>query len=83
MLLNSKGFYETFLRFPPLNIITTHSPSSTSIPSFPFYFTSFSPLPRLIIFPLFKKLVGISILQIELKKMFREKKNPLMIRVAF
>jgi hypothetical protein len=63
-------------RFQPPNTITTHFHSSKTITRFPFYSPSFSQLLRLIILFLLKKLVGISILKIELKTMSGEKKKP-------
>jgi hypothetical protein len=72
---------EIYLRVQPPNIITTHLHSSKIITRFPFYSPSFSQLPRLIILFLLKKLVKTSILKIELKIMFREKKETSIIRV--
>jgi hypothetical protein len=72
---------EIYLRVQPPNIITTHLHSSKIITRFPFYSASFSQLPRLIILFLLKKLVKTSILKIELKIMFREKKKTSIIRV--
>jgi hypothetical protein len=70
-----KKVCEISLRFQPPNITTTHFPSFKTITRFPFYFPFFSQLPRLINFFLFKKLVRISIFKIELKIMFRGRKN--------
>jgi hypothetical protein len=69
---------EISLRFQPPNTITTHLHSSKNITRFPFYFPSSSQLPRLIIL---KKLVGTSILKIELKIMFGEKEKASIIQV--
>jgi hypothetical protein len=66
---------EISLRFQPPNIITTHLRSFKTITRFILYFPSFSQLPRLIILFLLKKLVGTSILKIELKIMSRERKS--------
>jgi hypothetical protein len=70
-----KKVCEISLKFQPPNITTIHFPSFKTITRFPFYFPSFSQLSRLIIFFLFKKLVKISIFKIELKIMFRGRKN--------
>jgi len=67
---------EISLRFQPPNTITIHFHSSKTIITFPFYSPSSSQQPRSIILFLLKKLVGTSILKIELKIMFREKKKP-------
>jgi hypothetical protein len=68
--------YGVSLKFQPPNTITTHLRSFKTITRFPFYSPSFSQLPRLIIIFLLKKLVGTSILKIELKIM-----DPPMIQV--
>jgi len=52
---------EISLKFQASNTITTHLYSFKTITKFSFYFPSFSPLLRLIIIFLFKKLVGTSI----------------------
>jgi hypothetical protein len=67
---------EISLRFQPPNIITTHLCSFKTITKFPFYSPSFSQLSRLIILFLLKKLVGTSILKIELKIMSEERDFP-------
>jgi hypothetical protein len=67
---------EISLRFQPPNIITTHLHSFKIITKFPFYSPSSSQLLRLIILFLLKKLVGTSILKIELKIMSGEKEEP-------
>jgi hypothetical protein len=69
-------------RFQPPNTIIIHLHSFKIITRFPFYSPSFSQLPRLIIFFLLKKLVGTSILKIELKIMSGEKRKTPMIRVC-
>jgi hypothetical protein len=66
---------EISLKFQPPNTTTTHFYSFKTIPRFPFYSPFFSQLPRLIIFFLLKKLVGTSILKIELKIMSGEREN--------
>jgi hypothetical protein len=71
-----KRVCEVFLRFQPPNTIIIHFHSFKIITKFPFYFLSFSQLPRLIILSLLKKLVGINILKIELKIMSEEKESP-------
>jgi hypothetical protein len=71
---------EIFLKFQPFNTITTHPHSFKTITRFSFYFPSFSPLPRLIILFLFKKLVGTSI-QDWMKIMSEEKREFPMIWV--
>jgi hypothetical protein len=60
--------------FQPPHIITTHLHSTNTITRFPFS-PSFPPLPKLIILFLLNKLVGTSILKIELKIMSGEKKS--------
>jgi hypothetical protein len=62
-------------RFWPPNIITIHLRSFKTITRFPLYYPSFSQLTRLIILFLLKKLMGTSILKIELKIMFGEIKS--------
>jgi hypothetical protein len=76
-----KSVCEISLRFQPPNTITTHLHSFKTITRFPLYSPSSSQLPRLIILFLLKKLVGTSILKIELKIMSREKERPPIIRV--
>jgi hypothetical protein len=71
-----KKVCEIYVRFQPPNTITTHLHSFKTITRFPFYSPSFSHLPRLIIISLLKKLVGTSILKIELKIMFGERESP-------
>jgi hypothetical protein len=66
---------EISLRFQPPNTITTHLHSFKATTRSPFYSTFFSQLPRLIILFLIKKLVGTSILKIELKIMFGERES--------
>jgi hypothetical protein len=73
---------EISLRFQPPNIITTHLHSFKTITRFPFYSPSYSQLPRLIIFFLLKKLVGTSILKIELKIMSEKREKPPIIRIC-
>jgi hypothetical protein len=73
---------EISLRFQPPHTITTHLHSFNIIIRFPFYYSSFSQLPRLIIFFPLKKLVGTSIFKIELKIMSREEEAS-MIRIRF
>jgi hypothetical protein len=68
------------LKFQPPNPITIHLHSFKTTTRFPFYSPSFSQLPRLIILPLLKKLVGTSILKIELKIISKEQRAS-MIRV--
>jgi hypothetical protein len=72
---------EISLRFQPPNTIIIHLHSFKTITRFPFYFPSFSQLPRLIILFFLKKLVGISIIKIELKIMSGGKVKALIIRV--
>jgi hypothetical protein len=72
---------EISLRFQPPNTIIIHLHSFKTITRFPFYFPSFSQLPRLIILFLLKKLVGINIIKIELKIMSGGKVKALIIRV--
>jgi len=72
---------EISLRFQPPNTIIIHLHSFKTITRFPFYFPSFSQLPRLIILFLLKKLVGISIIKIELKIMSGGKVKALIIRI--
>jgi hypothetical protein len=67
---------EIFLKFQPPNIINIHLHSFKTITRFPFYFPSFSQLPRPIILFLLKKFVGTNILKIELKIMSGERENP-------
>jgi hypothetical protein len=74
---------EISLRFQPPNTITTHLHSFKIITRFLLYSPSSSQLLRLIIFFLLKKLVGTSILKIELKIMSGEKKNPQSSESAF
>jgi hypothetical protein len=74
---------EISLRFQPPDTIITHLHSFKTITRFPCYFPSFSQLPRLIIFFLLKNLMGISILKIELKIMFGERKSPPWSEFAF
>jgi hypothetical protein len=57
-----------FVRFQPPNTTNIHLHSFKTITRFPFYSPSFSQLLRLIFIFLFKKLVGISIFKIELKR---------------
>jgi hypothetical protein len=66
---------EISLKFQPPNIITTHLRSFETITRFPFYYPSFSQLPRLIIHFLLKELVRTSIFKIELKIMSGEKES--------
>ncbi len=66
------------LKFQPPNPITIHPHSFKTTTRFPFYSPSFSQLPRLIILPLLKKLVGTSIFKIELKIMFGEERSPMI-----
>jgi hypothetical protein len=63
------------LKFQPSNPITIHLHSFKTTTRFPFYFPSFFQLPRLIILPLLKELVGTSILQIQLKIMSEEERS--------
>jgi hypothetical protein len=63
------------LKFQPPNPITIHFHSFKTTTRFPFYSLSFSLLPRLIILPLLKKLVGTSIFKIQFKIMSEEEKN--------
>ncbi len=81
--MKPKRVGEISLRFQPPNTITSHLHSFKIITRFPFYSPSFSQLPRLIILFLLKKLVGTSILKIELKIMSREIKNPQWSEFAF
>jgi hypothetical protein len=73
--MKPKRVREISLRFQPPNTIITHLHSFKTITRFPFYFPSFSQLPKLIILFLLKKLVGISILKIELKIMSGERET--------
>jgi hypothetical protein len=66
---------EISLRFQVPNTITTHLHPFKTITRFPFYSRSYSQLPRLIILFLLKKLVGTSILKIELKIMSEVKES--------
>jgi hypothetical protein len=66
---------EISLRFQPFNIITIHPHSFKTITRFPFYFPSSFHLLKLIILFFLNKLVGTSILKIELKIMSGEKKK--------
>jgi hypothetical protein len=63
------------LKFQPPNTITIHLHSFKTTTRFPFYSPSFSLLPRLIILPLLKKLMGTSILNIQLKIMPEEERS--------
>jgi hypothetical protein len=62
------------LKFQPPNPIIIHLHSFKTTTRFPFYSPFFSQLPRLIILPLLKKLVGTSILKIELKIISEEER---------
>jgi hypothetical protein len=66
---------EISLRLQPPNTITTNLHSFKIITRFPFYSPSFSQQPKLIILFLLKRLVGTSILKIELKILSGEKKD--------
>jgi hypothetical protein len=74
-----KRVCEISLRFQPPNTITTNLHSKT-ITRFPFYFPSLSQQPRLIIIFLLKKLMGTSVLKIELKLCPGKERAP-MIRI--
>jgi hypothetical protein len=63
------------LRFQPPNTFSINPHSFKITTRFPFYSPSLSQQPRLIILSLLKKLVRISILKIELKIMFGEKRK--------
>jgi hypothetical protein len=69
------------LRFQPPNTITTNLHSFKTITRFPFYSPSLSQQPKLIILFFLKKLVGTSILKIELKIMSGVRERAPMIRV--
>jgi hypothetical protein len=73
---------EISLMFQPPNNITTPLHSFKTTTRFPFYSPSFPQLPRLITIFFLKKLVGISILKIELKIKFGEEERPPIIRVC-
>jgi hypothetical protein len=67
--------YGISLKFQPLNPITIHLHSFKTTTRFPFYSPYFSLIPRLIILPLLQKLVGTSILKIQLKIMSEEERG--------
>jgi hypothetical protein len=71
---------EISLQFQPPNTITTHFHSFKPITIFSFYFPSFSLPPRLIIFFLFKKLIGTNIRD-WIENYVQGKKKPPMIRI--
>jgi hypothetical protein len=73
-----KRVCEISIRFQPPHTITTPLHSFNIITRFPFYSPSFPQLPRLIILFLLKKLVGTSILKIELKITSGEEKTPMI-----
>jgi hypothetical protein len=60
------------LKFQHPNPITIHLHSFKTTTRFPFYSLSFSLIPRLIILPFLNKLVGTSVLKIQLKIMSEE-----------
>jgi hypothetical protein len=70
--------YGISLKLQPPNPITIHLHSFKTTTRFSFYSPSFSLIPRLIILPLLKKLVGTNILKIQLKIMFEEEKTPMI-----
>jgi hypothetical protein len=76
--MKPKRVCEISLKFQSPNTITTHLHSFKTTTRFPLYFPSFSQLPRLIILFLIKKLVGTSILKIELKIMSGEERAPMI-----
>ncbi len=67
---------EIFLRFWPPNIITIHLHSFKIIIRFPFYFPSFSQLPKLIIIFLLKKLMGTSLFNLNWKLHMGKERAP-------
>ncbi len=80
--MKPKKVCEISLKFQPSNTITTHPHSFKTITRFSLYFPSFSPLLKLIIIFLFKKLMKTSI-QDWMKIISKAKREPPMIQVHF
>jgi len=78
--MKPKKVCEISLKFQPSNTITTHPHSFKTITRFSLYFPSFSPLLKLIIIFLFKKLVGTNI-QDWMKIISEAKREPPMIQI--